>query len=177
MVDKPDREQPRFPDAKSGLVSGAILNKLNDLGAIETDLAICSAACGGDLLFAELCLDCGMAVHLYLAMDEPEFLERSVNFAGEEWKNRYFRVKDHPKSTLFILTEALGPGEANANPFARNNMRMLYNALASGADKVRFIALWDGQEGDGPGGTKHMIETVKKHLGQVWILDTQQIFA
>ncbi len=177
MVDKSDREKPRFPDSKSGLASGAILNQLNDLGATEADLAICSAACGGDLLFAELCLDRRMAVHLYLAMDEPEFLERSVNFAGEEWKKRYFRVKDHPKSTLFILPEDLGPGEVNANPFARNNVRMLYNALALGTDRVRLIALWDGQKGDGPGGTQHMIETVQEHLGQVWILDTHEIFA
>ena len=176
MIDKPDREKPRFPDAKSALASGAILNKLNDLGATEKDLAICSAACGGDLLFAELCLDRGMAVHLYLALDEPEFMEKSVNFAGEEWKKQYFRVRDHPKSELFTLTEELGPGEPGANQFARNNVRMLYNALALGTDRVRFIALWDGQEGDGPGGTKHMIETVKKHLGQVWILDTQKIF-
>ncbi len=177
MIDKLDRPQPRFPDGKSALASGAILNKLNDLGATEQDLAISSAACGGDLLFAELCLDRGMKVHLYLAFDEPEFLERSVNFAGEEWKKMYFRVRDHPKSELFTLTEELGPGESGANQFARNNVRMLYNALALGTDRVRFIALWDGQEGDGPGGTKHMIETVKQHLGQVWILDTKQIFA
>jgi tetratricopeptide (TPR) repeat protein len=177
MIDKPDRPKPRFPDGKSALASGAILNKLNDLGATEQDLAVTSAACGGDLLFAELCLDRGMTVHLYLAFDEPEFLERSVNFAGEEWKKMYFRVRDHPKSELFTLTEELGPGEPGANQFARNNVRMLYNALALGTDRVRFIALWDGQEGDGPGGTKHMIETVKQHLGQVWILDTKQIFA
>ena len=177
MIDKPDRETPRFPNAKSPLASAAILNKLNDLGATEQDLAICSAACGGDLLFAELCLDRGMTLHLYLAFDEPEFLEKSVNFGGEEWKKQYFRVKDHPKSELFILTEELGPGEPGVNQFARNNVRMLYNALALGTDRVRFIALWDGQEGDGPGGTKHMIETVKQHLGQVWILDSRQIFA
>ncbi len=176
MIDKPDRQEPRFPEGKSALASGAILNKLNDLGATEKDLAISSAACGGDLLFAELCLDRGMAVHLYLAFHEPEFLEKSVNFAGEEWKKQYFRVRDHPKSELFTLTEELGAGEPGANQFARNNVRMLYNALALGTDRVRFIALWDGQEGDGPGGTKHMIETVKKHLGQVWILDTQKIF-
>ncbi len=177
MIDKPDRPKPRFPDGKSALASGAILNKLNDLGVTEQDLAIGSAACGGDLLFAELCLDRGMTVHLYLAFDEPEFLERSVNFAGEEWKKQYFRVRDHPKSELFTLTEDLGPGEPGANQFARNNVRMLYNALALGTDRVRFIALWDGLEGDGPGGTKHMIETVKQHLGQVSILDTKQIFA
>jgi hypothetical protein len=176
MIDKPDREKPRFPAGKVALASGAILNKLKDLGATEKDLAICSAACGGDLLFAELCLDRGMTVHVYLAFDEPEFLEKSVNFAGEEWKKQYFRVKDHANSVLFVLPEELGVGEPGANQFARNNVRMLYNALALGTDRVRFIALWDGQEGDGPGGTKHMIETVRKHLGQVWILDTQKIF-
>ncbi len=176
MIDKPDREKPRFPAGKVALASGAILNKLKDLGATEKDLAICSAACGGDLLFAELCLDRGMTVHVYLAFDEPEFLEKSVNFAGEEWKKQYFRIKDHANSVLFVLPEELGVGEPGATQFARNNVRMLYNALALGTDRVRFIALWDGQEGDGPGGTKHMIETVRKHLGQVWILDTQKIF-
>lgn len=177
MIDKANRPKPRFPNSKSALVREAIANKLNDLGATEQDLAICSAACGGDLLFAELCLDRGMTVHLYLAFDEPTFLEKSVNFAGEEWKKQYFRVRDHAKSELFILTEELGPGEPGADQFARNNVRMLYNALALGTDRVRFIALWDGQEGDGPGGTKQMIETVKQQLGQVSILDTRQIFA
>jgi len=177
MVDTPGRDPPRFPNEKSALASGAIFSKINELGANEMDLAICGGACGGDLLFAELCLDRGMAVHLYLPFQEPLFLDKSVNFAGEEWTNGYYRVKDHANTTLFVMSEELNPGELDGNPYARNNMRMLYKALAFGTDRMRFIALWDGKTSDGPGGTKDMIDTVQKHLGQVWILNTERIFA
>jgi hypothetical protein len=174
MVDTPDRDPPRFPNEKSALASSAILGKLDELGANETDLGICGGACGGDLLFAERCLDRGTAVHLYLPFQEPLFLEKSVNFAGEEWTNRYYRVKQHAKTS--VMPEELDPGELEGNPYARNNMRMLYKALAFGPDRMRFLALWDGKTSDGPGGTKDMIDTVKKHLGQVWILNTEQVF-
>ena len=177
MADRPGRAAPRFPGRKSALASAAILAKLVELDASDADLAIGSGACGGDLLFAQHCLDRGMPLHLYLPMGEAEFLETSVDFAGQQWTKRYFRVRNHPNSILYVLPEELDIDQADDNVFARNNMRMLYNAVALGADKVRFIALWNGAEGDGPGGTKHMIETVQQHLGQVCILDTKQIFA
>ncbi len=177
MVDTPDRNPPRFPNEKSSLASSAIFSKLNELGANEMDLGICGGAGGGDLLFSELCLDSGAALQIYLPFEEPLFLDKSVNFAGEEWTKRYYRVKDHTKTTVFVMPEELAPGEFDGNPYARNNMRMLYKALAFGAHRMRFIALWDGKTRDGAGGTKDMIDTVQKHLGQVWILNTEQIFA
>jgi hypothetical protein len=54
----------------------------------------------------------------------------------------------------------------------RNNTWMLSTALAWGPKTVRFIALWDGEGGDGPGGTEHMYRTVQDHAGQVYHLDT-----
>lgn len=177
MVDRPDRAPPRFPNSKSGLASDAILTTLNELGANDADVAISSGACGGDLLFAQHCLDRGMPLHLYLPMSEPAFLQASVDFAGATWTKRYFRVRNHPNTLLYVLPDEVDIDQADENAFARNNRRMLYNALAFGADKVRFIALWNGAQGDGPGGTQDMIETVQKHLGQVRILDTKQIFA
>ena len=174
MVDTPDRDPPRFPNEKSPLVSAAIRNKLAELGANAADLGICGGACGGDLLFAQRCLDRDMAVHLYLPFEEPLFLEKSVNFAGDEWIQRYSRVKADAKTSLNVMTDELAPDD---NPYARNNMRMLNDAAAFGMDRLRFIALWDGKAGDGPGGTKHMIETVRKNHGQVWILNINQIFA
>ncbi len=147
MVDTPDRDPPRFPNEKSALASGAIFTKLNELGANAADLGICGGACGGDLLFAELCLDRGMALHVYLPFQEPLFLEKSVNFAGEEWTQRYYLVTGHPRTRLLIVPDQSG---ADENPYARNNLGMLHDALSFGADRIRFLALWDGKEGDGP---------------------------
>jgi hypothetical protein len=177
MVDRPGRDPPRFPDQKSPLVRDSIRTALDEFDAGDTDLAMCGGACGGDLLFAQLCLDRGMAVHVYLPFEETLFLEKSVNFAGAEWTQRFQRVKADEKTTLFVTPENPSHGGAADNPYARNNLHMLYNAVAFGADKIRFIALWDGKAGDGPGGTKHMIESVRQQLGQVRILNTKQIFA
>jgi hypothetical protein len=177
MVDGPDRDPPRFPNNKSPLARAAILDTLDQLDASNADLGVCGGACGGDLLFAELCLDRGMAIHLYLPFAEAMFLEKSVSFAGDEWTQRFHEVKNNRNTTLFVLTDHSEPQGANDNPYARNNLRMLYNVFAFGADKIRFIALWDGKAGDGSGGTKHMIESVRNQFGQVRILDTKQIFA
>ena len=45
-----------------------------------------------------------------------------------------------------------------------------------GSIRAFFIALWNGKEGKGPGGTKHMHDSVKKHCGQVHIINTEEIF-
>jgi len=48
--------------------------------------------------------------------------------------------------------------------------------LAWGPEKVRFLCLWDGKGGDGPGGTKHLFEAVKERSGKVSVLDTKALF-
>ena len=50
----------------------------------------------------------------------------------------------------------------HANAFERCNLWLLYSALARGVDRVRFICLWDGGGGDGPGGTAHLYREVKR---------------
>jgi hypothetical protein len=37
----------------------------------------------------------------------------------------------------------------------------LESALRFGADKVDFVCLWDGGGGDGPGGTRHLMDAVR----------------
>ena len=69
----------------------------------------------------------------------------------------------------------LGPLPAGANAFERCNLWLLYSALSYGPDKVRFVCLWDGAGGDGPGGTKHMVEEVKRRTGQVSWIDTRTL--
>jgi hypothetical protein len=101
-----------------------------------------------------------------------------VAFAGEAWVDRYYALKERSDLvTLRFQPDELGPLPKGGNAYERNNLWQLFTALAFGPDKVRFVALWNGQGGSGPGGTEHMVETVKKYSGRTAILDTRQLFA
>jgi hypothetical protein len=54
---------------------------------------------------------------------------------------------------------------------------VLHNALWRGGVNTTLIALWDGEQGDGPGGTKHMIELARARGAQTIVLDTKALFA
>jgi hypothetical protein len=41
---------------------------------------------------------------------------------------------------------------------------------------VHFICLWNGEGGDGPGGTRHMRDEVMKRNGSVHWLDTTKLW-
>jgi hypothetical protein len=43
---------------------------------------------------------------------------------------------------------------------------MLYTALSQGLRKISFVTLWDGEPGDGPGGTQNMVELVRALTGR-----------
>ncbi|HSX78993.1 MAG TPA: hypothetical protein VLQ80_10535, partial [Candidatus Saccharimonadia bacterium] len=58
----------------------------------------------------------------------------------------------------------------------RNNLWMLYNALAAGGDSMTLIALWDGEQGDGPGGTADLVEKAGAHGAKPIILYTKDLF-
>lgn len=177
MIDAPGRETPRFPADKEVVAARAIGDKLVDLGMGADDLAICGGACGGDTLFAEAAVKMGCRVHIHEQYNEADFLQASVAFAGEAWVERYYDLKDNPLARVRIQPDDLGPLPKGVNPYERNNLWQLYTALAHGPGKVRFLALWNGQGGSGPGGTQHMVETVRRHAGRVSILDTRVLFA
>ncbi len=176
MIDTPDRPEPRFPATQEGTAAQAIANLLDELGMGNQDLAICGGACGGDLLFAEAALQRRCWVDLYLQYPEAEFLKASVAFAGESWVDRYYTVKANALTRIKVQADELGPGPKNTNPYVRNNLWQLDSALAYGVDKLRFIALWNGEGGSAPGGTENMVKTVRKHAGRVSILDTRRLF-
>jgi hypothetical protein len=175
MIDRPDRPEPRFPPEKVDAAAAAIASQLEALRACDRDVAFCSAACGGDLLFARACLDRGVSLRIRLPFPEPEFLNQSVRFAGDRWVHEYFAVTKHHNSQVSVMPDALGPTPEGVDPFARNNLWLMDDALASGAGELHFICLWDGHAGDGPGGTQHMYDTVVQHAGQVHVIDPRKL--
>ena len=183
MIDKKGRSEPRFPPDKEPIAADAITRAIQEQGAGPEDVAICGGACGGDLLFAEACLRRGLRLLLYLPLQEPAFLAASVTFekdlAGQShdpWEARYSAAKKHRLTQVQVTPDDLGPPPEERNPYARNNLRQLYTALVCGPEKLRVIALWNGQGGDGPGGTEHMIQQAQARGGKTIIIDTKKAF-
>jgi hypothetical protein len=174
MIDAPGREKPRFPPDKEPVAARAIAATLADLAVGPADLAICGGASGGDLLFAEAALACGARLELYIPFDEPAFLEKSVDFADRDWRARYFAAK--ASAVLHVAPSELGPIQEGEDAYERNNCWMLDAAARFGANKVDFVCLWNGEGGDGRGGTRHMMDAVRKRGGRTRWLDTTKLW-
>jgi hypothetical protein len=174
MIDNPaDRGEgrakpPRFPPSKIEAAARRIRVALDEIGAGAGDLGLCGGASGGDLLFAEACLERGMRVELHLARPENEFLAESVTFADPDrrWEQRFMRAKENPASTVLVMPEELGLTPGGVSIHDRCNRWILYTALSQGLRKTSFVTLWDGAPGDGPGGTENMVELVRKLTGR-----------
>ena len=69
----------------------------------------------------------------------------------------------------------LGPLPSGANAYVRCNLWLLNTALAWGIDRVRFFTLWNGHDGDGPGGTAQMYAEVKRRTGRVHWVDVRTL--
>ena len=183
MIDSPERPEPRFPAAKESIAAARIGEALDALGAGPDDLAIAQGAAGGDILFGEACRARGVRFQMLLPLAEPEFIEASVQPCadGESWRQRYFALREQLDLPVRIMPDVLGPlprdrSGRQIDPFERCNLWLLYSALAQGIDRVRFICLWNGGGGDGPGGTAHMVSEVKRRTGQVTWLDTRKLW-
>jgi hypothetical protein len=173
MIDAPGREKPRFPENKEPIAASAIGSALDDIGITADDLCICGGACGGDLLFAEAALSHQAQIELYIPFDEKTFLQKSVDFAGDEWRSRFFAVKSRAALHILSLEREVG---SDTDPYEQNNLRMLEAAERFGPDRVAFICLWDGKHGDGPGGTGHLMNEVAKRGGRTYWLDTTKLW-
>jgi hypothetical protein len=173
-VDEPGRATPRFPLDKVPVAAAAIDQALQRIDAGPGDLALTQGASGGDLIFAEACQTRGVRLQLLQPFAEAEFIERSVTPSAGDWEALYRAVTARLSDPVRCLTPELG--RSDADPYERCNLWLLDTALAFGPEKVRLLCLWDGGGGDGPGGTRHMVQEVQKRNGQVIWLDTRTLW-
>ena len=173
MVDAPGRDPPRFPPTLEAAARSAIRTEIDRVGTGPNHTAISSGACGGDLLFAEAVLDLGLPLRIYLPFDEATFIDKSVAFADRDWIARYRAVI--AKAQRFIATDDLGPLPQGEDPYERTNLWMLDEAKRISSDSLSFICLWNGEGGDGPGGTKHMMSVVRERGGDVHWIDIRTL--
>jgi hypothetical protein len=181
MIDAPDRKEPRFPAAQEKVARDAIEKAIaNDREvAGKARLGIAGGASGGDILFHEVCGELGIPTHVYLAMDREDFLDASVRKAGGNWEERFDAlVANRPVFQLGESKELPGwlAQKKGYDFWQRNNQWMLQNAFAESGDNVAIIALWDHKEGDGPGGTGHLVQEALSRGASPQVYDTRELF-
>jgi tetratricopeptide (TPR) repeat protein len=182
-IDSPTREEPRFPASKESQVRREIRKIIEAEVARQSGrqiVGIAGGASGGDILFHEVCAELRIPTTLYLAVPRDEYVRASVLEAGPNWVDRfdelYRRLPRRELSTTKELPRWL-QSKPDYTIWQRNNLWMLYNALARGSAHVSLIALWDGEAGDGAGGTQDMVNKAKESAAKTIILSMKKIFA
>ena len=180
MIDSPDRPEPRFPEYLAPAVKEKIRQVVEEeKSKIEgKPFAIAGGACGGDILFHEVCLESGIESVLYLALPHEQFIAESVQDAGPEWIERFDHLYTELEKRVLGKSKLLPKWlqkKGGYSVWERNNAWMLNGALVNSGLHMTLIALWDGKGGDGPGGTQHMVNRAKERGAKTVIIDIKEL--
>ena len=160
-LDKAGRVTPRFTSDKVPAVRAAIKTLLererdSAKGSIE---GFAGGASGSDILFHEVCAELGISTTLLLALPPDRYLVQSVQDSGADWVDRFWALcRTHPPRVLGD-SDSLPPWLAGIKGYSiwqRNNLWTLATGLSKDRAEVTLMLVWDGQPGDGPGGTADM---------------------
>jgi hypothetical protein len=156
MVDTPDRPKPRFPPGEVSRVTAEVRRALDRWGVGAGTTVVTGGSRGADIVAAEEARARGADVRLVLALPVDEFEDQSVALAGTDWVTRFQALLD----VADVERVEAGPGE---DPFEKANARIIEMARSLGPS-LRALIVWDGEEGDGPGGTQDFVRRLGLRL-------------
>jgi hypothetical protein len=175
LTDAPDRPRPRFPADREDAVRRGLAGALDRWGIGPNDVGICGGARGGDILFAELCVERGAQVFLCVSLPLERFLDTSVRAEGTDWERRFLALLDHSLVTAEIVAWPVDgdPDEA----FTATNYRLVEVARnAGGADGFRALLLWDEFRGHPrPGSTSHLAHLIEGIAREIVIVNPRRL--
>ena len=146
MINNPKKKESHFPLEKEHDIKKAICSVLDKYNAGPDDLAVTTGMdAGSEIIFVESCAERGVPVRAYFPAVEAPYVRDFVIPGGEQWVERFYRMRNHPLVDEFYQPDQVGFPKEGDNVHERNNRWALYSALARGIDKVRLIALWDGK--------------------------------
>ena len=146
MIDNARKNNSHFPPEKEKDIKKAIELVLKKHNAGPDDLAVTTGMdAGSEILFVESCVERGVPVQAYFPFAEAPYVRDFVSPGGEQWVERFYRMRNHPLVDEFYQPDQVGLPKEGDNVHERNNRWALYSALVRGIDKVRLIALWDGK--------------------------------
>lgn len=125
-----------------------------DVGADTT--VVTSGARGADIVAAEEARARGARLRLVLALEPDAFEERSVAIDGTNWAARFRALL--PQAEVEVV------GGSGEDVFARTNQRIIELAREL-TPRPYAIIVWNGEEGDGPGGTSDFVARLEHIAG------------
>jgi tetratricopeptide (TPR) repeat protein len=144
MVDHSGKEKKAFPPEKEKEIREEIKAMLEKFNIISDDRAfLAGLSAGSEILFAEICAEMGIKVRVFLPQPESAYILKFVSPGGNQWVDRFYKIRNHPLVEEFYQIEHVGEPKQGADLFERNNRWALYSSLGHGIDKLRLIALWN----------------------------------
>ncbi|HYK04649.1 MAG TPA: tetratricopeptide repeat-containing protein [Thermoanaerobaculia bacterium] len=180
-VDVPGRDVPRFPLTKVGAAEQEIDRTIESiLAKHENVIGVAGAASGGDILFHEAMRRRGLTTEIYLALPPDPYARESVEPSQGDWHDRFHALlRATPPRVLQeskTLPDWLLDKKSSYTVWERSNLWMLSRALVNGGGNMALFALWNGESGDGPGGTKDMVDRARERGANVKVLGQGTIF-
>jgi hypothetical protein len=182
MIDPAGTNPPRFPDAIKNLAREAIKDKVQqELARTDGEvIAIASGANGGDLLFHDVCRELKLEHRLYLPLPADLFRNESVSTAGRYWEDQFDAlVRKYTKPAPCLASSDELPTwistRKDYSSWQRANLWLIHEALALQAKNFTLLALWDGVETTGLGGTFHMRSVAKDYGASLVTVFTQEL--
>jgi hypothetical protein len=150
MVDAPDRPDARFPEGEVGRVTQEVRTAFERWHVGPGTTLVTGAARGADIVAAEAARARGARLRLVLALEPDEFAARSVALPGTDWEARFRALLEDADVEVVDAPD-------DDDVFERTNERII--EVARDLDpRPHAVVVWDGQEGDGPGGTRDFVE-------------------
>lgn len=180
MVDHPGKDKRNFPADKENEIRADIKAALEQYRIIPDDRAfLAGLSAGSEIIFAEVCVEMGIKVRAFLPLSESAYIRKFVSPGGDEWVERFYKVRNHPLVEEFYQVEHVGEPKRGDDPFERNNRWALYSSLGHGIDKLRLLALWNTHGGDKSKDidsrlVQHMMELTRELGGTVEQISTSR---
>lgn len=160
MVDLPDRPQARFPPEEVPRVTAEVGNQLDRWGVGPGTTLFTGGARGVDIIAAEAALERGATVRLVLALAPADFVSSSVALPHSDWEERFRALLDQPAVDVEVVAGAEGD-----DIYMLTNERIIDRAREVD-DHPLALVVWDGREGDGPGGTSDFVACLSRVSGK-----------
>jgi len=183
-ADAAGRPKPRFPNTPECIAKAKAWlretiseeKRRTGEGAIS---GIGGGASGADLLFHQVCAELGIPTRLVLSIPVDAYRRDSVADGGPDWVEMFNTLVAANPPILLSEDEKLPSWAAwipSYSVFQRGNIWMMEAALLQPSADATLVALWNGQAGDGPGGTADMVKLAKEHGARTLVKDTNELF-